>query len=451
MFTVDEIINITQGKWIGGPRSKRVTSVSTDSRAVKSRALFVAIKGPRFDGHDFLAHVKNEGAHVALIERDLKSYPDGLCVIKVKNTVDALGQLAASYRLRFNIPVIGITGSAGKTTTKDMLAKVLATRYRVHVNERSLNNHLGVPLTILGLKARHQILIAECGTNQPGDIAYLANILRPTITLFTVIGESHLERLHTLDGVLKEKWHLCDHLPSEGRIYVNGDDPRLNKMKDPRIIRVGNHPRCQWPVKAVIDEAHKRIIWKTPLGELKFKYVSQHLLTNAFLVLSCAEDLECDPAKMRRVIENFRLLPGRGETFLAKGCTVIDDAYNANPLSMRGALAHLALYPKAKRRVAILGDMLELGSEARNAHDALGQDQHWSQVDMLIAVGPLARRIGQQARRKFKGLLVLFAKDAQEAGLMIKSQRQQHDVILIKGSHGVHLDLVVKQFKQGSL
>jgi len=229
MFTIDEIIKAVQGTLVQGPAGAKVSAVSIDSRIVKKGELFIAVKGDVFDGHDFIDGVVAKGVRVLVVHKAIEIKDPKVSVIRVKDTVRALGDIARFHRRRFKVPVIALTGSAGKTTTKEMIAAVLGRKYMVLKNEGTQNNHIGVPLTLLRLKAGHQIVVLECGTNQPGDIVWLADVARPTVAVFTNIGESHLEKLKTTQGVLKEKWDLVSFMGPKDTVIINADDVLLSK------------------------------------------------------------------------------------------------------------------------------------------------------------------------------------------------------------------------------
>jgi len=236
MFTINEILKATKGALVQGPAEGRVRSVCIDSRVVKKGALFIAVKGEVFDGHDFIDGVITKGVRVLVVHRIIEIKDSNVTVIHVKDTMRALGDIARFHRLRFKIPVITLTGSAGKTTTKEMVAAVLGRKYKVLKNEGTQNNHIGVPLTLLKLKASHDIVILECGTNQPGDIGWLADVARPRVAVFTNIGESHLEKLKTTAGVLKEKWMLTSFMGTDGTVVINADDAHLSRQADKKTI-----------------------------------------------------------------------------------------------------------------------------------------------------------------------------------------------------------------------
>jgi len=228
MFTITQIIEAVQGTLVQGPAKGEVRSVCIDSRTVKKGELFIAVKGEVFDGHDFIDSVLSKGIRVVIVHKPVEVNDPKVSIIRVKDTTRALGDIARFHRLRFKIPVIALTGSAGKTTTKEMIALVLSRKYKVLKNEGTQNNHIGVPLTLLKLKEGHKIVVLECGTNQPKDIVWLADVARPNVAVFTNIGESHLEKLKTVSGVLKEKWALTSFMGAQGTVIINADDKFLS-------------------------------------------------------------------------------------------------------------------------------------------------------------------------------------------------------------------------------
>jgi len=270
MFSIDEIKNITKGKYLNESQgTSRIKGVSIDSRTTKNNYLFLAIKGHRLDGHRFIGDAIKKGARVILVSKNVSSQK-GITIIKVKDTTLALGQLASFHRDRFDIPVIAVTGSCGKTTTKEMIAAVLETKYRVLKNPMTHNNQYGVPLSLLKLKKIHQIAILELGTNAPGEISYLAGLTKPTVAVFTNIGESHLQGLKNIAGVFKEKIQLIKHLKGCGHIIYNGDDPSLKRIKNLRIP----HKRISYSLIEKSDFVATKI---KRLSPKKFQFHSNHL------------------------------------------------------------------------------------------------------------------------------------------------------------------------------
>jgi len=397
---------------IHGTSKTAVRGVSIDSRSIRRGELFFAIAGDTFDGHRFVPDVIRKGACAVVVHKEIRPIPKGVAVIRVDDTQKALGRLAHFYRMRFNIPVIAITGSAGKTTTKEMIAAVLKDRYRVHVNQGTQNNHIGVPLTLLRIKPAHEVVVVECGTNQPGDIAWLAAMVRPTVAVFTNIGESHLEKLKSPKGVLKEKWDLTRFMDRKGVVIYNSIDPLLLKA-------AGKHPGRTIPYKG----------------------------TNAQAAAACGRLLGVNRRHSKKILAGFGSLQGRGQVIDLKGRWVIDDTYNANPVSMRCAIEALMRFPTKGRRLLVVGDMLELGAQSKKLHQAVGTLIGKADVDVLISVGILARGIAQQAKKIDRHLSAFMYGDVDAAAKKLLELFRQKDVVLIKGSRAMKLERIIDQIK----
>lgn len=442
MFTVEEIINITQGKILQGGTSIRVRRVSTDSRDIKKRDLFIAIKGDSFDAHNFVNDVVRLGASVLLVQKHVRLKNKDVAVVLVKDTVLAMGALAKAYRMRFSIPVIALTGSAGKTTTKEMLARVLKTSFRVLYNIKSFNNHIGVPLTLFQLNSRHEIVVLECGTNQPGDIAYLADIVRPTAVIFTNIGESHLERLKTLDGVLKEKWHLADHLKRSEAIVYNADDERLFKLIGKRGTGVSLSKPVEWRARNIEVTKSGKTQFLLGAHQIRLNSAGLHQGLNALLVAAMAAHFKVPVAKIIKALNIFQFPSGRGQLIKIGKLTIIDDTYNANPVSVRGAVDLLTALKAFNRRVLIIGDMLELGVKAKRLHQEIGKYIEHRAIERVITVGQLTESI-MHVLKNSKRIEVTHFENVDDLIKDLKNILKSDDVILIKGSRRMKMERIL--------
>lgn len=447
MFTIAEILKATKGRLIQGPARGRVDSVCIDSRAVRKGDLFIAIKGDVFDGHDFIANVVAKGVQVIVAARPVGLKTPGVSVILVKDTVRALGAVARFHRLRFKVPVIALTGSAGKTTTKEMMAAVLGCKYKVLKNQGTQNNHIGVPLTLLKLRRGHKIVVLECGTNQPGDIPWLADVARPTVALFTNIGASHLARLKTVKGVLREKWSLTSHLGLGSAVIINADDALLSAQAG------GRHPwrTMSYGIQAQAD--CRAVELRTDEGKLVFKVLGTSFelkacgiqnVYNALAAILCGVLFKVPQASIARALKSFDFLEGRGQILRLGRGWMINDTYNANPVSMRAALQTLQALDTRGRRIFVAADMLELGGRARALHRAMGEAIVGAGVDVLISAGPLAGLMASEARRFNKKIQVFACADAQSAQKYLTRVFHNGDAVLIKGSRRMKMEQVAE-------
>src|SRR3989338_2577782 len=346
MFNVEELQKASQGKLIQGKSSARVKGVSINSRAIKKGEVFIAIPGPNFDGHDFVTDAIKKKAAVVIVTKNLKRIPGYIPVIQVKDTVKALGKIARAFRDRFSIPVIAITGSAGKTTTKEMLAYTLGNDFNVLKNIKTENNHIGVPLTLLKLKPKHEIAVIELGTNRPKDIRWLTYIVNPQVAILTNIGESHLELLKSPSGVFQEKFDLVSGMKEGGTVIFNADDVYLNKIPSYRfahkIVKYAIKNKADYQAGAI--ENHNGFLRFSVNGKKgwRLRTLAQHNIYNALVAISCGKQFKMSELAIQKRLARFRFPAGRQNVGKVGGCWLIDDTYNANPVSLRSALQTLS-------------------------------------------------------------------------------------------------------------
>jgi len=450
-FIVSEIIAATGARLAHGSLGKSASSISIDTRTMKKRAAFIAIKGDRFDGHDFIATAIKRGAACIITERRLRlPLPCGVASLEVKNTVSALGALAKAWREKFSIPVIGVTGSNGKTTTKDMIAQVLSKRLCVLKNEGTKNNHIGVPLTLLNLHKNHDVAVLELGTNHPGEIAYLADIAGPTCGVITTIGPAHLEHFGTISGVMREKYALVERLRRPAIALLNADDDALRQrllQKNGRIFHVGfgiKH-RADFFASRLSHEGSRisfllnyrtRCIVRTP---------GEHNIYNALCAAAVGRMFGLSYPEISSCLESFRFPPGRLEPARRKKVFFLNDSYNANPQSLHYALRALARAVTRGKKIFVMGDMLELGRRAKEFHAQAGK-QAAAICDCLIAVGTLARTAAASARAA--GLPrrnIFLCSSSRRAASLLHDRIKvgKDDIVLVKGSRAMKMEEVI--------
>ncbi len=449
MFNLQELLRATAGALISGPDKVRVSAVGIDSRNIKKGEVFVAVKGDIFDGHDFIADVVAKGVGVVMVHKPVGLNNAKVSVILVKDTTRALGDLARFHRLRFKTPVIAVTGSAGKTTTKEMMAAVLGHKYKVLKNEGTQNNHIGVPLTLLKLKPQHQIVVLECGSNQPGDIPWLAEVARPDVAVFTNIGESHLEKLKTVAGVLKEKWSLTSHL-RRGRVILNADDPWLAKQsRMPRppgskILTYGIRSKADVQATGISFKGGRKIQFHVGKKNIELNSCGLNNVYNALASLVCGRMFNVAENAIALALEQFDFPQGRGQIMNLGRGWLINDTYNANPVSMRGALQTLEALNVDGQRIFVAADMLELGRRSKTLHSAIGAAAANAAVNVLITVGPLSRHMAQEARRRNAGMRVYPCSDVETAQKHLASVFRNGDAVLVKGSRRMKMEQVIE-------
>lgn len=461
-FNHCELAGVTGGRWIGTP-PRDVEGVGIDSRKFPAGALFVAIKGDRFDGHDYVAAAAQAGAAAAVVSADraaaLASPP--IPLLAVPDTLPALGSIARFHRLRFDLPVVAVTGSNGKTTTREMIAAILAKRGRTLRTEGNLNNEIGVPLTLFGLDEGHSAAVIEMGMSNPGEIARLADIARPQIGVVTNAGAAHLEGLGSIDGVADAKAELYAGLPPSGVAIANADDPRMLRRAQASGRRVltfatGRQRRGDVVALEILEHGPEGLRFLLGIGnrelEVALPLVGAHNAANAAAAAAAAVALGCTDREIVAGLRDVRPVGRRLRVErLASGLQLIDDCYNANPLSMGAALrtlADLAAGSGGGRPVAVLGDMLELGAFEAEAHASLGAEAARAGVALLAAFGPRSRATAEAAAAAGLPADRIFHTDDIDALVAWARERLlPTDVLLVKASRGMKLERLVEALR----
>lgn len=446
------VAEATGGRLIRNGIDVKVQGICTDSRVLQPGELFIPLRGPNFDGHDFLAQAAQLGAAACLSEETVGGLP--LPIILVPDTLKALGDLAAALRNRFNRPVIGITGTTGKTTTKEMLASILGRTGEGLKSVGNFNNLIGVPLTLFELRPDHQWAVVELGMSERGEIARLTDIASPTIGIITNIGRAHLETLGGIEAVARAKGELFANLPAGGTAVVNADDEQVRRLPVANgVNRLLFGCTEQAEVRADHISAHNGVVdFNLHLaGEqrrIRLPLPGRHNVMNALAAAAAAWVLEAGIDDIAAGLEAFVPCPGRMELVeLADDILILDDSYNANPLSVRAALDALHDMGRATRRIALLGDMLELGNAAHDLHHEVGRIAA-ACVDRLFVFGELAREIGHGAAEA--GLAeeqIEVAEDHAAVAARLRELLQPGDRLLVKGSRGMRLEKVVGLLK----
>ena len=418
-----------------------VSGIKKDNRQVEQGDLFVAISGENFDGHDFVLGAAKNGAVAALVSKDTDA--DIPC-LKVEDTVIGLQKIAAGYRNDFDIPVVGVTGSVGKTTTKEMIACVLSQKYNTLKTQGNLNNEIGLPFTVLELNSEHQAAVIEMGMNHFGEISRLTRVARPNIAVISVIGESHIEFLGSKEGILKAKLEILEGLSEDGVVILNGDDELLwsQKGKLPfKTIYYGmknNEVDIFGIEKSSSLEEITFTVREIEGAEFKINVGGVHNLQNALAAIAVAKELKLSTAQIAAGLDAFENTGMRQKIIEKDGFLIINDCYNANPDSMR---ASLALLKKTEgRRIAVLADMLELGEASRDAHLAIGKVAAES-ADIIMVTGDMRETVAQGAR----GSEVYTFESAEELSKTLKGKLMPDDKVLVKASRGMHLERVVEK------
>jgi UDP-N-acetylmuramoyl-tripeptide--D-alanyl-D-alanine ligase len=443
----------TRGALLGGDLGIAVAGISIDSRSLGVGDAFFAIRGERLDGHGFLRDAVGRGAACLVIHSVPDDLPPGVPVVLVDETTKALGRLAAWHRQRFSIPVAAVTGSNGKTTTKEMMAAVLGALGRVLKPESSFNNQWGLPLTLLKLTAEHQAAALELGTNRPGEIASLAEIARPTIAAVTTVSSAHTEFLGSLDDVQREKSALVRAVPAGGAVVLNADDPRVLAMGAASTARVwtfsalGGAPGAA-DVRAtgeIVDTSDGvTFVLETSQGRhaVRLHFAGRHNVTNALAAAGVGMALGLPLERIAQGLEAARPAKGRCVWRRAGSLRILDDTYNANPVSVLAALDTLGTSTLGMRRVVVLGDMLELGPIAEAEHRRMGRAVAASGAAEFVGLGRSCRTAVEAAREA--GLAESHHADTFEDTVAHLLKRlAPGDAVLVKGSRGMRMERVV--------
>jgi UDP-N-acetylmuramoyl-tripeptide--D-alanyl-D-alanine ligase len=445
-----ELASWCGGKAVGS-ESVRITGVSTDTRTLRPGELFVAIRGPNHDGHDFLDQASAGGATALLVSRPTDA-PTDIPRIEVEDTLFALGEIARAYRIGFRGPVIAITGSNGKTTTKEMCAEILeAAGLRVRRSPRSLNNAIGLPLSILGLEESDEALVLELGTNHPGEIDALGRIADPSVGAITQVAHAHLEGFGSIEAVARAKAELLDRIAEGGGAVLNADDPHVVREAarfEGRTIWFGLDRRAEFRAEDVRAEGVGvafRLCTSEHEVDVRIALPGRHLVGLALCAAACAfasgrleggAGLEA----VRTGLERFQGVPGRLRLVRnATGVVVLDDTYNANPASVLAALCTLRDVAGDGRRVAVLGDMLELGEAEASLHAEVGETAARLGVEVLVAVGLRSRPMAESAQKSGVSTVVV-ADDAEGAARLLPGLVRAGDTVLVKGSRGMRME-----------
>lgn len=442
-------------KILAGAQGTLVKNVCTDSRRAKAGDVFFAIKGENFDGHAFLNEVAEKKATAIVIEhKKIPAQLPGCAVLAVDDTIAALGKFAAAYRRDFAPAVVCVCGSNGKTTTKELIASVLRQKFSTLWSEASFNNNIGVPLTLLRMERTHEAAVFEAGTNHPGELAPLVEMIRPTLGVLTNIGREHLEFFGDIAGVVREEGRLAELLPKDATLFVNGDNPwtpEVVRRTSARVIRVGLGEKNDWRAERVRLDKHGVAFQavaaeKAFCCEYRLPLLGRHQAVNALFSLAIGAQTGMTVAQIQRGLAECKPAKMRMQFWEAGGIRVLDDAYNANADSMVAALETLRDLPMQGRRVAVLGDMAELGTHSEAAHAEVGRRAAELQVGQLFAVGKMAPVMAKAARDAGLARVIEF-ENVEAATKAVKSFLKSGDLVLLKASRSSRLERIAETLK----
>ncbi len=442
-FTLRQIADACGGKYVGDEKliETPVSSIERDSRNIKENSLFLAIKGARVDGHDFIEKCYEQGAVCALCEKapENASKP----YILVDDTLKAVKQVAKAYRELFDIPIVGISGSVGKTSTKEMIASVLSQKFRVHKTAGNLNNELGVPLTLFGMDDDTEAAVVEMGISDFGEMDRIAAMVQPTVEVITIIGECHLENLGDRDGVFKAKTEMFKHLRDGGFVVLNADDDKLCRVKEvkgrkPIFYGVNNGDYYAENIKnnGVLGVDADLILGRKRLS-VTIPAIGTYMVNNALAAAAVGLGLGLSEEQIAAGISAYKTVGSRANLIDTGSIRIIDDCYNANPTSVKAAIDTLMNFEG--RKIAVLGDMKELGKNELKLHFEVGE--YASKCAIVLAIGPLAAELARGAEcRHFD--------DKKSALEELKRIVRKGDVILVKASHSMEFESIVEFLKE---
>jgi UDP-N-acetylmuramoyl-tripeptide--D-alanyl-D-alanine ligase len=459
-WTTAEILEATKGDLLCGDVKHTFEGVSIDSRTISANELFIAIKGNVYDGHSFISDLISSGVRGLIISKDEIRDPagtdwqdKGIVCVAVSDTTKALGDLASFNRRRTDVSVVAITGSNGKTTTREMTASVVSTRYKTLSTKGNFNNEIGLPLTLLDLKNSHQWAVLELGTNRPGEIDRLGEICIPDIGVITNIGFAHLEGLGSIEGVMNAKGELLKRIKPEGTAVLNADDSRvlyLSTKTSRKVLYFGLSEDAR--IKALdVNETTTGISFTLVLPEeripIELRVHGGFMVSNALAAASVGYIIGLSSEEIKAGLEYFQPVKGRINIFDVRGVHIIDDTYNANPDSMEAAIRILSSLKGNSRGILVAGDMLELGEHAESMHRKIGAMSARSNIARLYITGEFAEAVANGACKEDKNSMEIFIGAREEILEDLKKSLLPGDWVLVKGSRAMGMEKIVEGLK----
>jgi len=458
MIHISDILAATRGKLISGDEDTEFKGISIDSRNIEDGYLFIPIKGERFDGHSFIESALSNGARGTLTNKKMDGkISSKKCIIMVEDTLKALQDVAKYFLKKANIPVVAVTGSTGKTTTKELIYSVLSQKYKVLKNKGNFNNHIGLPLTLLNIEEEHEMIILEMGMSNRGEIDLLARITTPEVGVITNIGICHIENLGSKEEIFNAKMELTNYMDESSVLILNGDDEYLSKKKlhntKYRKVFTGLNKDNDICITEINDLGHEGVEFSIEFNnenhDFKLNVPGVHNVYNALLAIGVGMHYNVSLEKIRYGLQSFYGNKMRLNIVdLGEDIKLVNDCYNANPDSMRAALSVVERI-RAKRKVAVLGDMLELGDYSENAHKEIGKLAYEKGVDLILTVGNSAHDIAKGAVESgFSRERVFALTDNMTAINLLSILKEPGDLILIKGSRGMKMEEIVQYLQE---
>ena len=448
-MTVNDILNVCSGKLLYGNINEEVNNFSKDTRVINKNDVYVGIKGSSFDGNEFYKDAFDKGANVCILDNNKIDYEkiDGKTIILVDDSIKALGKLASYKRSLYDIPVIAVTGSVGKTSTRDIIYSVLKEKYNILKTEGNFNNDIGLPLTILGLKD-HDMMILEMGMNHFGEIELLSNIAKPTHAVITNVGTAHIGNLGSRENILKAKLEIISGLSKNGKLYVNNDNDmihnHLNDIKEKaNVVTIGIDNDSDYMATNIIEDAFESS-FKIDNNDYKINIGGRAFIYNSLMAYALGKEFDLTINQIYNGINNVKLEKNRLEKIIGKkGETIINDTYNASFDSVKNAIELLSK-SNYKRKILLLGDILELGDYSEEIHKNIGREIKKYNFDKIILVGNEVKYIKEELNDYSD--IYLFNKE-DETYEFLDNILNEDDIILLKGSHGINLINIVNHLK----
>lgn len=458
-ITVKDIINVCNAKLLFGNENIVCEDFSKDTRTIKDGDVYIGIKGDNFDGNTLYEQAFENGAKVCILENaevdiNIREKYNDRAMIIVKDSIKALQDIAKFKRDKYDIPVIAITGSVGKTSTKDIIASVVETNFKVLKTQGNMNNHIGLPLTILGLKD-HEALVVEMGMNHEGEISVLSKIASPDIAVITNVGTAHIGNLGSRANILKAKLEITDGLKSDGVLIINNDNDMLNdwqKSNKNNIVTYTFGTKNRSNVMAhnvILDSDSSKFTVETEVGkeEIFVPIAGIHFVSNALAAIAVGIKLGIPMNKIKIGIKNFRLSKSRMELInLRRNICMVNDCYNANFDSMKAVIEYLGKID-GRRRIAVLGDMLELGEYSESLHTKVGEEVVKNNIDILVTVGEGGKVIANAVKKSACNTKVYTCSDNQEAIAILKDKLEDNDFVIVKASNGMKFNDIVQSLQ----
>ncbi len=449
---VKDIVKACNGVLLCGDPETVVTSVETDSRLIEPEALFIPIVGQKTDAHQYIQQIFDKGAAATLTQEHASMEDASHCWIYVEQTQDALQKIATAYRNRFQVPVVGVTGSVGKTSTREMIALALSAEKNVMQTKGNSNSQIGLPLTMFQFEKEHTAAVIEMGISEFGEMERLVHIAQPNYAVVTNIGIAHIEQLKTRENIMREKLKIADAFDENSILFLNGDDEMLASICQTTslpVVYYGTQSWCTYRAKDIQTNGMNTIftvLTPTYTSKVILPVLGMHNVLNALSAIAVSESMGLNLDKVVAKLSEYRPPEMRQTVYHANDITVIDDSYNASPDSVKSGVDVLCSLPNKGRKIAVLADMMELGDISEQAHFDTGVAVGQTITDVLITVGPRAVKIAEGAISVKPDMTVVICETNQEAIRVLKEIIKKDDAMMVKGSRSMKTDEIVKAF-----